>query len=168
MERLALRPEFEGAVQTGGRYVLVDDVTSLGGTIAELAHYIQRNGGIVQDVAVIGGGGLRDDLRLGQADVGAVEQDEAVEADERNYLEEPTSNRSNFRASPVTIIGKRPKLPQTDNRQFFPAVGFTPHRCWRLAATEGQANPVLAEITLSMSPFDNSGLLVSAMVCSMA
>ena len=166
MESLALRPEFEGAVQIGGRYVLVDDVTSLGGTIAELAHYIQRNGGIVQDVAVIGGGGLRDDLRLGQAGVDAVEQVEAVE---RDYLEKPTSNRSNFRASPVTIIGKPPpKLPQTDNRQFFPAVGFTPHRCWRLAATEAQANPVLAETTLSMSPFDNSGLLVSAMVCSMA
>jgi hypothetical protein len=63
MERLALRPEFEGAVQIGGRYVLVDDVTSLGGTIAELAHYIQRNGGIVQDVAVIVNAGRNKALR---------------------------------------------------------------------------------------------------------
>ena len=49
MERLVSRPQFEGAVKPGGRYVLVDDVTSLGGTLAELAHYIQANGGLVQD-----------------------------------------------------------------------------------------------------------------------
>lgn len=63
MERLALRPEFEGAVQIGGRYVLVDDVISLGGTLAELSHYIQRNGGIVQDVAVIVNAGRNKSLR---------------------------------------------------------------------------------------------------------
>ncbi len=53
MERLVFRPQFEGAVKPGGRYVLVDDVTSLGGTLAELAHYIQANGGLVQDVFVL-------------------------------------------------------------------------------------------------------------------
>jgi hypothetical protein len=63
MERLALRPEFEGAVQVGGRYVLVDDVTSLGGTLAELAHYIQFNGGFIQDVAVIVNAGRNKSLR---------------------------------------------------------------------------------------------------------
>ena len=63
MERLALRPEFEGAVQVGDRYVLVDDVISLGGTLAELSHYIQRNGGIVQDVAVIVNAGRNKSLR---------------------------------------------------------------------------------------------------------
>lgn len=63
MERLALRPEFEGAVQVGGRYVLVDDVTSLGGTLAELAHYIQFTGGFIQDVAVIVNAGRNKSLR---------------------------------------------------------------------------------------------------------
>jgi hypothetical protein len=52
MERLALRPEFDGEVQQGKRYVLVDDVTSLGGTLAELAHYIQSHGGIVDAIFV--------------------------------------------------------------------------------------------------------------------
>ena len=33
MERLISRPAFEGAVQVQARYVLVDDVTSLGGTL---------------------------------------------------------------------------------------------------------------------------------------
>lgn len=53
MERLALRPKFDGNVQVGNRYVLVDDVTSLGGTLAELAHYIQSKGGIVGGVFVL-------------------------------------------------------------------------------------------------------------------
>lgn len=53
MERLALRPEFDGDVLQGKRYVLVDDVTSLGGTLAELANYIQSKGGIVHGVFVL-------------------------------------------------------------------------------------------------------------------
>lgn len=53
MERLALRPEFDGDVQPGKRYVLVDDVTSLGGTLAELANYIQSKGGVVHGVFVL-------------------------------------------------------------------------------------------------------------------
>lgn len=53
MERLALRPEFDGDVQPGKRYVLVDDVTSLGGTLAELGHYIQSKGGIVEGIFVL-------------------------------------------------------------------------------------------------------------------
>ena len=53
MERLALRPEFDGDVLQGERYVLVDDVTSLGGTLAELANYIQSKGGIVHGVFVL-------------------------------------------------------------------------------------------------------------------
>lgn len=32
---------------------MVDDVTSMGGTLAELADYIQRNGGIVNRVIVL-------------------------------------------------------------------------------------------------------------------
>lgn len=53
MERLALRPEFDGDVQPNQRYVLVDDVTNLGGTLAELAHYIQSKGGIVYGIFVL-------------------------------------------------------------------------------------------------------------------
>lgn len=47
MERLLLRPSFEGKVERGNNYVLVDDVTSMGGTLAELANYIRLNGGTV-------------------------------------------------------------------------------------------------------------------------
>ncbi len=47
MERLLLRPQFDGPVTPGTAYVLVDDVTCLGGTLAELADYIQAAGGQV-------------------------------------------------------------------------------------------------------------------------
>ncbi|MGO3699097.1 MULTISPECIES: phosphoribosyltransferase [Halomonas] len=45
MERLISRPSFEGTVEQGGKYVLVDDVTSMGSTLAELANYLLMNGG---------------------------------------------------------------------------------------------------------------------------
>lgn len=47
MERLIARPSFEGGVQHGSSYVLVDDVTSMGSTLAELANYLLMNGGSV-------------------------------------------------------------------------------------------------------------------------
>jgi hypothetical protein len=53
MERLNNRAEFDGDVRPGARYVLVDDVTTMGGTLAELAHYILAEGGIVAGVAVM-------------------------------------------------------------------------------------------------------------------
>jgi 8-oxo-dGTP pyrophosphatase MutT (NUDIX family) len=51
MERIASRVEFTGAVEQGGRYALVDDNVTSGGTLADLGSYIQENGG--QIVAII-------------------------------------------------------------------------------------------------------------------
>lgn len=53
MERLILRPEFDGWVEAGRGYVLVDDVTNLGGTLAELANYVQSKGGFVEGIFVL-------------------------------------------------------------------------------------------------------------------
>ncbi len=53
MERLISRPRFAGPVQPGRRYVLVDDVTTMGGTLAELAHHIQEGGGKVAGVVTL-------------------------------------------------------------------------------------------------------------------
>jgi hypothetical protein len=53
MERLNHRAQFDGSVQAGARYVLVDDVTTMGGTLAELAHYIQANNGTAAGVVVL-------------------------------------------------------------------------------------------------------------------
>lgn len=71
MERMALRASFEGVVCAGARYVLVDDVLSLGGTLAELGNFIQQKGGVVEDVVVLANAGRnpalvpeRKDIRL--------------------------------------------------------------------------------------------------------
>ena len=62
MERLVLRAEFEGPVQAGANYVLVDDVVTMGGTLAELAHYVQLKGGVVSDIAVLANAGRNKSL----------------------------------------------------------------------------------------------------------
>lgn len=53
MEQLNERAEFEGVVRHDAGYVLVDDVTTMGGTLAEVAHHIQANGGSVAGVVVM-------------------------------------------------------------------------------------------------------------------
>ncbi|MBB3016439.1 phosphoribosyltransferase [Cupriavidus alkaliphilus] len=54
MERLNLRASFSGHVVPDGRYVLVDDVTTMGGTLAELANYIQcHRGGVIAAVILV-------------------------------------------------------------------------------------------------------------------
>ena len=63
MERLISRPRFEGIVKPDGHYVLIDDVTSMGGTLAELANYIQRHGGKIAHVVVLVNAGRSKRLR---------------------------------------------------------------------------------------------------------
>jgi hypothetical protein len=53
MERIATRADFEGLVTPGAVHVLVDDVTTMGGTLAELADFVQSHGGHVVGVVVI-------------------------------------------------------------------------------------------------------------------
>ena len=45
--RIFQQPEFDGAVQPGKAYFLVDDTLTQGGTMAALASHIQQNGGRV-------------------------------------------------------------------------------------------------------------------------
>lgn len=53
MDRLLHPPKFDGDVVPGAQYVLVDDVTTIGNTLAELANYIQLGGGLIYDIAVL-------------------------------------------------------------------------------------------------------------------
>ena len=53
MERTIARPIFAGSVARSGRYVLVDDVSVMGGTLAELANHIQKNGGEIIGVVTL-------------------------------------------------------------------------------------------------------------------
>ena len=57
MERLITRPSFEGEVVAGESYILVDDVTSMGGTLAELANYIQlHKGKVIGTITLVNAG----------------------------------------------------------------------------------------------------------------
>lgn len=53
MERLNARASFHGKIERGASYVLVDDVTTLGGTLCDLADFIQRGGGHPVAAAVL-------------------------------------------------------------------------------------------------------------------
>ena len=53
MGRLISRSEFAGDVVAGQRYVLVDDVTTMGGTLADLAAFIRARGGVVSGSVVL-------------------------------------------------------------------------------------------------------------------
>jgi proteasome lid subunit RPN8/RPN11 len=55
--RLAFRPQFDGQVQAGRPYILVDDVFSNGGSFSELRQYIEQNGGNVVHTAAMTTGG---------------------------------------------------------------------------------------------------------------
>lgn len=51
--RLAMNPTFDGEVERGQPYVLVDDTLTMGGTIASLRGYIENRGGQVLGAAVM-------------------------------------------------------------------------------------------------------------------
>lgn len=57
LERIMTRAVFQGPVKRGGKYLLVDDVTVMGSTLADLASHIVRNGGEVVGVFVLANSG---------------------------------------------------------------------------------------------------------------
>jgi hypothetical protein len=63
MERMGLRALFDGNVVPLGQYVLVDDVCSLGGTLAELANYIQLKGGQIAQIFVLVNAGRTSEFK---------------------------------------------------------------------------------------------------------
>lgn len=62
MERLAYRPMFSGPIFRNRRYVLVDDVTNLGGTLAELSDFLGIHGGIVEGCILLVNAGRSKEL----------------------------------------------------------------------------------------------------------
>jgi hypothetical protein len=47
MDRIIRRAQFDGEVEAGKQYIIVDDHITQGGTVGELRHYIENNGGQV-------------------------------------------------------------------------------------------------------------------------
>ncbi len=54
LERLLTRATFEGEVKKGRNYIIVDDVSTQGGTLSELRSYIEKNGGHVVLASTLG------------------------------------------------------------------------------------------------------------------
>jgi hypothetical protein len=99
MERIATRAEFEGIVKPGALHILVDDVTTMGGTPAELADFIQSRGGNIGGVVVIVNAGRVKNFRPPASVIRKIEnrhgheieqilgiQPAALTANEANYL----------------------------------------------------------------------------------
>jgi hypothetical protein len=55
-ERIMIRPKFDGPVNAGREYILVDDIVTQGGTLNELRQHIEKNGGKVVDMVTLGAG----------------------------------------------------------------------------------------------------------------
>ena len=51
--RLYNRPKFEGEVQSGRKYIIVDDMVTMGGTLGEMRNYIESQGGMVVDMITL-------------------------------------------------------------------------------------------------------------------
>jgi len=99
MERMASRPDFEGIVIPGADYVLVDDVTTMGGTLAELANYIQEREGNVAGTVVLVNAGRVEEFQPSQSLLSKLKsrhenqiehifgiRPDALTANEANYL----------------------------------------------------------------------------------
>ncbi len=99
MERLNFRPSFHGRVVRGKEYVLVDDVTTLGGTLCDLADFIRRGGGNPVAAVVIVNASRSGKLYPSQKNVSLLEErfgneireifniaPRALTADEAQYL----------------------------------------------------------------------------------
>lgn len=83
LDRLLGRPVFDGPVEAGKRYVLVDDVTVMGGTLSELANHIRAGGGEVAEAVTLVNasrsnikGAPRQHIRLVEARYGDIVREE--------------------------------------------------------------------------------------------
>ncbi len=99
MQRLISRPQFTGAVERGEAYILVDDVTTMGGTLADLADYLRAHGATVAGAVVLASASrtgrlvpAKADIRILRTRFGDAIRDilgietEALTADEARYL----------------------------------------------------------------------------------
>ncbi|MCL2206573.1 MAG: hypothetical protein FWB90_00570 [Fibromonadales bacterium] len=71
--RLATRAEFQGEVQPGRQYILIDDVVTGGGTLGELRHFIESNGGEVVDMVTAGAAQFSTNIALSKQTQTALE-----------------------------------------------------------------------------------------------
>ena len=74
MERIIAPVHFDGPVVKGGRYVLVDDATTMGSTLADLGSYIQQRGGTVVGAVTLTNAGRADKLNASLLQIRTIER----------------------------------------------------------------------------------------------
>ncbi len=67
--RLAAQPEFDGVVEAGREYIIVDDTLAQGGTLASLKGFIEQKGGRVVAISALTGKDYSAKLRPNTADL---------------------------------------------------------------------------------------------------
>lgn len=91
IERIFNTPIFEGKVQAGARYYLLDDTITQGGTLAALARYIEENKGLAVGAAVLTGQQRSTILRITDATLAEVYknfkeiENDFIKTTERNF-----------------------------------------------------------------------------------
>lgn len=98
MERMATRAEFEGLVTPGKKHILIDDVTTMGGTLAELADYIQNQEGTIAGVLVLVNAGRSKELRPEQKTAKLIQSRNELEIEKILHIspEALTANEANY------------------------------------------------------------------------
>jgi hypothetical protein len=98
MERMATRAEFEGLVTPGKKHILVDDVTTMGGTLAELADYIQNHDGTIAGVLVLVNAGRSKQLRPEPKTIKQIQSRHELEIEEILHITPGalTANEANY------------------------------------------------------------------------
>lgn len=99
MERLIARAEFGGSITPLKRYIIVDDVTAMGSTLADCASYVAASGGVVVGAIVLTNASRSGKLKPVKQDVRIVKErydenvkylfriaPEALTFDEARYL----------------------------------------------------------------------------------
>lgn len=166
MERLVARPRFDGPVEASEKYVIVDDVITLGGTLAEMANHIQKRGGKVVGVVTLANASrsgrmapsekiVRDlERRFGDEirKIFGVEPD-ALTADEAGYLigfrdadalrsRAAKARAENARRRSAKGVPDDPVASRSPTRETRPSAGFSAS-----GGRKSQAQTLIAAIT---------------------
>jgi len=78
--RMAFRPAFDGIVQPGRKYIIVDDVITQGGTLSEMRRYIEASGGEVVQMLTIGAARNSTIIALSEKNKHKLERQYGIEA----------------------------------------------------------------------------------------
>jgi len=118
--RFAHRPHFEGTVQAGREYILVDDVFSAGGTFSEMRQFIESNGGKVVDAVALANGARSMNAQLAPAPGRALELEHKYGVESlQKFLKEEQLYGGNYKAltdaEARTLLGA-PSLDEARDR----------------------------------------------------